>query len=171
MPHARAEAAGREEEKMGKMTLTINDNTLKENGEPEKTTVSIPAIDVTDLGTLTTFNAACAAFITAVDGVTLGVMGKDQRLIKDTVLSNAAATSSFAQRENKWLVTVRGATTGKLYQFSVGTADLNLLTPNGEDMAVSAAQIAFIAAIEDLYRGNGFETVSVVSIKFVGRNT
>lgn len=136
----------------------------------ERTTFEIPAASVA-AANFDAVNAELAALRTAIEGVTIGNTARTRLLAVDNDISGDPAGSAFAQREIKWLISMRGAVTGKLYQRELGTADLALLAPNTDDMATGAARTALVTALEDSFRGDQNETVTVVSIKFVGRNS
>lgn len=148
----------------GKATFTVIDYGL------ETSSASFPLADFTAAN----YDAQIAlvdALYTAIDGVSLGNIGGRRVLAEDFDLSSAPAGSAYAQRENKWLVSMTGDTSGKLYQRTIPCADLSLLEVNGEDMAAGAQRTALVAAIEAAFNGDGDETVTVNTIRFVGRNT
>lgn len=111
------------------------------------------------------------ALRTALEAVTLGNTGKVSIHAVDTDVSSLPAGSAFAQREIKWLVSMVGNDTGKLYQREIPTADLQYLAPNSEEMIAGAVRTALVDAIQDFFEGDGGEAVTVSSIKFVGRKS
>lgn len=118
---------------------------------------------------------AFSALRTAVNGIILGEPQKYQYIAVDFVNGNDRADSPYAQRENKWLVSYVGDTSGKLYQLEIPTADLadgHLVV--GSDLAdlTNADIAAFVTAFESFQRAPDAltETVTVTQIRFVGRN-
>lgn len=83
-------------------------------------------------------------------------------------------TNVYAQRESKWLVTYRGATSGKIYQIEIPAPDLTDNVVPNTDVAdlTSTDWLAWIAAFEAFARtpDNPSALVEVVSAKHVGRN-
>lgn len=115
-------------------------------------------------------NALIGAMTAAINAVSLGNYAARRFNIEDLTVSSAFAGSAFAQREIKWLVTMVGVTSGKTYQRTIPMADLALLEPNTEDMVVAGGRDVLDPAIENIFRGDGGELVTVQSVKFVGRN-
>jgi hypothetical protein len=153
---------------------TLNVQYVDYEGKP--TTFSLPissAVGLTALQIADLINDA----ETALDAVTLGARKQTNINLITQRESVSFAGSAFAQRENKWLITGRGLTTGKLYQRELGTADLALLLPNSENMNISAgAGQAFVTWLnatwsEILDDNITTEDVNVVEIVFVGRST
>lgn len=113
---------------------------------------------------------------TAVQGITAGIVASESWVGDNTVLSQAAPATPVAQRENKWLVTYEGDTSKKLYQMTVPAADITnaaLFLPNSDDADLAApAMAAFVTAFETIARtpDSDTETVTVKSIRYVGRN-
>jgi hypothetical protein len=117
------------------------------------------------------------ALKTALQGITLGTLAKDQWVGDATEISGSNPASPLAQRETKLLVTYIGDTSQKKYTLTVPTLDLAGNPPNvgqGDsiDLDVSAAMISFIAAFEQIARtpDNDTETVTVIRLRHVGRN-
>lgn len=108
--------------------------------------------------------------------------------------SEAAVTNPDANREAKWLVTMKDTTAfldganlianpgfGKLFQFEVATPDLSLKTAGTDDLDITTpaavgtlAAAVFAANVRSPYNrsaGAGVTpTNEVVSIRYVGRN-
>lgn len=129
------------------------------------TAVSLP-------GFLTQFGA----LRTAIEGITLGVVSREQWVGDDTLLSSTPPSDPNAQREVKWLVRYTGDTSGKAYQLEIATAELagGHLLPNSDFADLAETDMAaFVTAFEDIARtpDDDTELVTVVSIQFVGRNT
>lgn len=141
----------------------------------EKSGMSFYAGDITAVS-LPGFLTEFGALRTAVEGITAGTMAKEEWVGDRTILSNTPPASAQAQRELKWLVTYQGDTSQKLFQMEIPTADLGvagILVP-GTDLAdLSQTQMAaFVTAFEQIARtpDSDLETVTVISIRFVGRN-
>jgi hypothetical protein len=125
---------------------------------------------LTDLGT----------FRTATDNLTLGTIEREQWVGDNTLISNILPTDPDAQRERKGLVTYVGNTTSKLYTLTIPTirtkaldGTTSLLTPGTDLFDLSAGLVAaWVAEFEGLARtpDNDTETVTVQSIRLVGRN-
>jgi len=154
-------------------SVTIADNTLKPNGEPETTTLSVPVI------TLTPGNAAATVTLmgnlsAAIAAITLGNFLKNEVTYAANRLGIGPAASTLAQRENKWLIRYHDATTYQKFQSSIGTADLSLLPDNEEFLDISADEgLALKTAFEAVVvsPADAAHTVVVDSIQFVGRNS
>lgn len=155
------------------VSVTFNDNTVRGNGSVESTTISVPVITLT-AANLTAQLALHDALIAALDDITLGVEAKEETTLIRSAISAAAASSSLAQRENKYLLRYHGNTLQEKFQVSVGTADLTKLMPNSEFIDLTASEgLALKTAFEAVVRspGDGAETVTLDSVQFVGRNT
>lgn len=113
----------------------------------------------------------------ATAAITLGTMHSTQWVGDLDVLSQEIPASKYAQRENKLLVTYVGNTSGKLFQVTIPTIDLNVLefVPGGGDAVsiTSPAAIAdWVSAFEAMARtpDSDQETVTVLRARAVGRN-
>lgn len=113
---------------------------------------------------------------TAIQGVTNGIIASEMWVGDNTVLSQAAPATPIAQRENKWLVTYEGNTNNKLFQMTLPTADLTnaaLFLPGSDEADLTAQPwVDFITAFQAIGRtpDDDQETITVRSIRFVGRN-
>lgn len=154
--------------------ITIADNTLKPNGEPETTSFNVPVI------TLTPANVAATVTLmgnlaSAIAAVTLGNFLKNEVQYARNLLAVGPAASNLAQRENKWLMRYHDATTYQKFQVSVGTADLSILPNNEEflDLADAGVGAALKTAFEAVVVSPADASHSVVldSVQFVGRTT
>lgn len=140
--------------------------------------------------TMTVFNgaitgASIAGFLTdfgalrtAVAGLSRGTIQKEMWVGDNTLLDNTWPDDDpEAQREDKLLVTYQGDTSKKLYHLTIPCINRTLLTfdTKGDGVAIDtgAAVIAFVTAFEQIARtpDNDEETVTVVAMRFVGRNT
>jgi len=149
--------------------FTMNDYS-NESSRFEVFTGDITAISIS--GFLTDFGA----LRTAVEGITLGVVKQEAWVGDRTLLSSIPPTDPLAQRENKWRVVYAGDTSGKLYSVEIATAELgggHLLPASDFADLTETDMAAFVTAFEDIARtpDDDTETVTVMSIQFVGRNT
>lgn len=141
----------------------------------EKSSFEVFVGDITAVsiaGFLTDFGA----LRDAIEDITLGVVNKEQWIGDRTLLSNTPPADPLAQRENKWRVTYTGDTSGKLYSLEIATAELaggHLLANSDFADLTETDMMAFVDAFETIARtpDDDTETVTVVSIQFVGRNT
>lgn len=154
-------------------SFTVADNTVKPNGEPETTTMSVPVT------TLTPANVAAQITLannlqTAVAGITLGNFLKSESTYARNLLGVGPAASNLAQRENKWLMRYHDNTTYQKFQVSIGTADLSLLPDGSEFLDLegtegAALKTAFEAVV--VSPADSTHTVTLDSVQFVGRNS
>lgn len=153
---------------------TINDNTLKSNGQPESTNFRVP------ITTLTPANVAATVTLTgnlaaAFAGIIIGEFAANETTYARNILSGDPAASQLAQRENKWLFRYHDATVpSQKHTVSLGTADLTVLPNNSEFIDLTAgAGLAVKTAFEAVVVAPNDSAHSVIldSIQFVGRNT
>ena len=155
-------------------TLTYKDAT----GESSTMKVYNDAITALSIGG---FLAQLGALKTATDAITLGNRTRSSWVGDYDTISDDPATDNYAQRENKLLVSYKDTTTNEVYQLTIPTIDLALLTfiPGAKDAVqfagagVNAAVTDWVTAFEAFASppenpGNGVE---VVAMRFVGRNT
>lgn len=149
----------------GKHVLTLWDY------DKESSTVTLPTVEI-DETNLVAQEAFMDTFVTAVDGVSLGVIYKDVRTFKDDQIAGTPPASKEAQREKKWLVRMTGDTSFKPYTMTIPGADLALLDDQakGKMDTSDPAYTLIKAAIENFYYGDAGESVTVQEIVFVGRN-
>lgn len=109
----------------------------------------------------------------ATAGLTLGnqqVSYLIERTDKDGASTGPPANGE-AQREKKWVVTYIGADSNKTYTREIPCADWSLLTGNSNKLDLAGVEAAaFVTAFEAAAAGEESETVTVSSIKAVGRN-
>lgn len=159
-------------------TITFEDY----NAEKSGTAVNIGPLTLANFAAK---HAAVAAYETALEGITLG---EQRRTTISEVFTGsvAAVTNVNAQREAKWLVTLRDNTEfldvantinnvgyGNLFQLEIPTADLSLLENNNDTLVLADGGpiAAFVTAIEALANSpTGGNEVEVISIRHVGRN-
>lgn len=148
----------------GRITLTFYDY------DGEKSTASCPAGEVTDL-TYADINTKMSAYFAAVEGVTIGNLGIDTRVMNVLSQPKTPAGTPTAQREMKWLVRMHSDPEGDPIRMLLPCADLTLLDPNnrGQMDKSSAEYTALTLAISELYATTG-QDVIIEEVVFVGRN-
>lgn len=112
---------------------------------------------------------------TAVEGIVLGTVSKEERVSKIDNVNVVNAATADAQRERKWLVTYQADTSHKLFRLEIPTANLDpdFMLPNSDIADLESTEMAaFKAAFEAFQRSpdNGTETVTLISVRHVGRN-
>lgn len=114
------------------------------------------------------------ALTSAVQAITLGELHKEVYSTLVDIVTNDAPTDAEAQREKKWLVTYRANTSQKIFRVEIPTAAPtgHLLPASDEADLTETDMAAFVAAFEAFVRSpdNGTEAVTVLSVRFVGRN-
>lgn len=129
-----------------------------------------------------------AAYVTAVDNITIGTLRDDTLIAFSTNRSSTPPASPLARRESKWLIryednlpffddpvnAIPNAGFGKIFTFTIPTADF-LLTGafplNSDDAVLTQTQLAaFVTAFEAMARSPYGGTVNVLGIEAVGRN-
>lgn len=152
---------------------------LDYSNEKSSTSIYTGAITAVSIGG---FLTEFGQMRTAIDDITLGTLHKEQWVGDATVLSQTPPASPYAQRELKWLVTYQGNTSQKLYQVTIPTADPNGTDGDGRPRLVPGTDLAnlenediaaFVTRFESFARtpDSDTETVNVLSIRLVGRNT
>jgi hypothetical protein len=155
------------------LTLTLNDNTVKANGEPESGSITLPIITIT-AANFTAQAALHADLINGLEGITIGNPAKTQVIAAREVISTAPASTPQAQRENKFLMRYHGVTLNQKFQASIPTADLDQVATNSEFVPLgSGAGASLKSAFEAVVRSpdDAAEAVVLDSVQFVGRNT
>lgn len=143
-----------------------------------------------NVGPLTAANytakhAAIDALKDALPGI---IMGEVRSVNINEIFTESVApvTAQQAQRETKWLVTLRDVTEffdvgntisnpgyGNLFQIEVPTADLSLLANNSDELPLTGITAVedFVTALEAVANSpTGGPDVQVISIRHVGRN-
>ena len=154
------------------LSLTLNDNTLKPNGEPESGTIKLPIVTLT-AGNLTATLTLISDLINGLEGITIGNPAKSEVVLSRTIISVEPAATAQAQRENKFLLRYHGATNGQKFVASLPTADLDQVMTNSEFVDLSTgAGAALKSAFEALVKSpnDAAEAVVLDSVQFVGRN-
>jgi hypothetical protein len=152
---------------------SIYDNTLKQNGSPESASWEVP------ITTLTAANYVAKAALlvnlgASVAGLILGNLHQETTTIQRSLISDAPAASSLAQRENKLLCRYHDVATLEKFRVSIPTFDLTTLMANSEfvDLTVGPG-LTFKTDFEAIVvsPSNSADAVILDSCQFVGRNT
>ena len=151
---------------------SIYDSTIV-RGKPEVTTWELA------IATLTAANLVAKTVLignlkTAVAALVLGNVHQDAIITDRVVISDLAAATQAAQRENKLLCRFHSGTTLKKYQVSIGTFDLTQLPLHDEFLDLTAGNgLALKTAFEAIAINpdDGTDPVILDSAQFVGRNT
>jgi len=122
---------------------------------------------------LTAQLALQTALSSAVENLSIGHLDKYTYTIEG-LNSPITPSNPYAQREMKWLVTYRGATSGKLFSLEIAAPNVTDNLVENTDIAdpTSDDWVAFIGAFEDyaVSPDNGTEAVEFVGARLVGRN-
>lgn len=139
--------------------------------DKEPTTVTVPTI-VIDETTLVVQSAFMDTFLSAVQGVTIGVVYKETRTFEIDTIAGTPPGDNLAQRENKWLVQMTDDVTFDALVMTIGTADLSLLDDQNRGVMdkTNPAYTAIKLAIENFYVSKAGNGVTVGDLVFVGRN-
>ena len=114
--------------------------------------------------------ALADAIVSAIDGVSIAEIDNHDFTSRATDLAPTPPTNQFAQRETKWLVSMID-TSGNPSNVEIGGADLGLLTGGSDELDLSAgAGLALKDAIEAYHRSLQGNTVTVQTVRHVGRN-
>lgn len=152
---------------------TLNDNTLKSNGDAESSSFRFPITTLTAANVVAQ-TALLATLDTAIQGVTMGVIRSTTTILEEELGLGTPAGSPLAQRENKYLLRMHDLITGKKFTRSLPTADLSLLANNSEFLDITAgAGLTLKNAIEAVVKSpyDGANAVVLDTVQFVGRNT
>lgn len=115
---------------------------------------------------------AIAAVTTAIQGVSLIDFDGAVYPAHVTTTETAPPAATEAQREIKWRVSIRDATTNKLSSMEIGGADTSLLVANTDLMDVSAgAGAALVTALEAELVSEVGNAITVEEVRLVGRRT
>jgi len=158
---------------------------LDYSNEASTTGVNVGAVTAISLPGLLT---QIAAFITAIDAITVGALKFDQLIAYKTNRTSIPPTDPQAQRERKWKVfytdttaffddpvnAIPNAGYGKIFSFEVPTAHFGLADVfplNSDEADLTQTQVAaFVAAFEALGRSPYGGEVDVLKIVGVGRS-
>jgi len=151
---------------MGRTTLTFTDYSA------ENSTVTVQAATLTAAN----FDAQATlagALSLAINALSIGHLSK-RTIAQDPVDDPDIPTDVYAQRELKWLVSYRGATSGKLFQIEIPCANLTANLVAGTDLAdlSSTAWENFIEAFDAYAKSpdNPAEAAVFETARLVGRN-
>lgn len=153
--------------------VTVADNTVKSNGEPESSSWQIPIITLTPADVAAT-ETLCGNLLIAVQNISLGSNLNSNLTYARHILGASPAASTAAQRENKWLCRYHDTTTYKKYTVSLPCADLTKLVSGSEFLVLTGGPgAAFKTAFEALVvpPDNSSNVVALDSVQFVGRNS
>ncbi len=109
----------------------------------------------------------------AIGGIILGVVAKDQWVGDRTVLDASAPSDTHAQVELKFQVNYHSNTANKKFRVEIPTADTSKVLPGTDIADLADSDIAaFVTAMETLCKSpdNDSEGVTVDNILLVGRN-
>lgn len=114
-----------------------------------------------------------AALDAAIDALTIGQLAK--KSFGTRTLESADNGAFGAQRERKILITYKGDTSEKIFRTEIpceALVEANYLAGSDELDMANAEVAALVDAFEDIARSpdNGTEAVTVLSMRFVGRN-
>jgi len=124
-------------------------------------------------GNYATVTASIAGIVSAIQGVIVGTVQKQELVAERTTLDASFPASALAQRENKWLVQYHDITTQKPGSFTIPTADLDQLVNGTDLMDITTALspgLLLVAALEANVLSDTGGEIAVDRIKFVGRN-
>lgn len=152
---------------------TMADNTRKSNGEIETTNVgfSVTTLTPANVAAQETLMGNLAA---AIAGITLGNVVQRDLVYWRQQFEKVPASSTLAQRENKWLLRYHDAVTFQKMTRSIGTADLAELPANSEFLALGSGSGAALKTAFEAIVVSDFDSSHAVildSVQFVGRNT
>jgi hypothetical protein len=148
-----------------KLTISILDY------DKETSTVAIRGDDVT-AGTFTAQEALSDAIVTAISGVSLGTLYKNERTYAVNESAKTPPAAKFAQRETKWLVSYTDNTnpTGD-GSFEIPCADLDLLVGNSKELPLgSGAGAALVSALQAGMVSKLGNPITITRVIHVGRN-
>lgn len=112
-----------------------------------------------------------AAFVAAVEAVSIGTLTKEQVIALETINVATPPADKDAQVERKWLVSCVDNVTGFPVSFTIPCADSQYVTNNTDLMDTGAgAGNTLLGAIEDYVLSKAGNAVTVVEIRLVGRN-
>jgi len=152
---------------------TFADNTRKGNGEPETTNFGFAVT------TLTPANVAAQETLmgnlaAAIAGITLGNVIQRELTYWRQQFEKVPASSTAAQRENKWLLRYHDAVTFQKMTRTIGTADLTELVSGSEFLVLTSGDGAALKTAFEAIVVSDFDASHATlldSVQFVGRNT
>lgn len=137
----------------------------------ETSTASVRG-EVVTAGNFTAMDALSDAIVAAIDGVSVGTLYKDQRILSETETPKTLPALAWAQRETKWLVRYTDdVDSNGDGSFEIPAADLTLLLTGSKNLNIaSGAGLALVAALEAGMVSRLGNTVTIVNVVHVGRN-
>jgi len=137
----------------------------------------VSGFEITTLGLDGSSYSALQTLYTALDDaiadLTSGQLAKASYGNREVV---SADNGPFgANRENKILITYKGDTSEKIFRTEIpcpALVEANFI-PGSDELAMTNGEVAaLVSAFEDVARSpdNGTETVTILSLRFVGRN-
>lgn len=155
------------------LTVSVADNSVKPNGEPEIGTWTVPTITNTPANVAAN-EGLMGALMTAVQAITLGLNQQRTEIYARTLLASGPAASTLAQRENKWLARYHDATNYQKFQVSFPCADLSKLVSGEEFLDLTAGpgltlKTDFEAIV--VSPNDAGHAVVLDTVQFVGRNS
>lgn len=154
--------------------VTVADNTVKSNGEPETSSYSVPITQLSDSGANTAELILVGNLQTAIAAVLLGTYTKKDIIFNRDIFTPGPASSLLAQRENKFLCRYHNPTSGNKFRISLPTADLTKLTAHSEFINLASGPGAAIKTAWELVvvdPDDGTTLTILDSMQFVGRNS
>lgn len=153
--------------------VTVGDNTVKPNGEPETSSWQVPITTLTPANVAAT-ETLVGNLLVAIQAVCLGANQSKSITYSRQFLSASPAASVLAQRENKWLARYHDATNFQKFSVSWPCADLSKLASGEEflDLTAGVGQAvkeAFEAVV--VSPNDSSHAVVLDTMQFVGRNT
>jgi len=141
----------------------------------EKSTMRVVITQLT-AGNLAAQEALLGTLLSAIQVITLGAVRTETVKLRVDDGDAAAVTDPLAQREIKSLGSYHDDTTGKKYRVEIPTLDLVTVGMVAGSDLVNLADpqaAAFVSAFEAVATDpdTGLNTVTVDSIRFVGRNS
>lgn len=123
-------------------------------------------------GNFTAQDALLDAIASAIDGVSVGNMYKDQRILSEVETPKTLPALAWAQRETKWLVRYTDdVDSNGDGSFEIPAADLTLLLTGTKNMNIaSGAGLALVTALEAGMVSRLGNAISIVNVVHVGRN-
>lgn len=158
---------------MGRFSVTVADETIKGNGEPETASYGFETIALT-AGNVAAQLGLSLALESAFATITIGNALKHTLTYLDQTEGTGPASDPLAQRENKWLCRYHDAVTNEKLRISVPCADLTKKMVHSEfvDLTVDPG-LSLKTAFDAVVRNPQIPANAGVldSVQFVGRNT
>lgn len=152
---------------------TFADNTRKSNGEPETTNFGFAVTTLTP-GNVAAQETLMGNLAAAIAAITLGNVIQRELVYWRQQFEKVPASSTAAQRENKWLCRYHDATTFQKMTRTIGTADLSELVSGSEFLVLTSGNGAALKTAFEAIVVSDFDPSHAVildTVQFVGRNT